>query len=79
MKIGKDKILHFGVNFVLALSAFLSWQFAIGICLGVSVGKEYGDSKASGNKWDWMDIVADLLGMGAGLGVVFLIKLIGGK
>jgi len=79
MKIGKDKLLHAAVNFALALTGFLSVPFAIGICIGASVGKEYGDSKAAGNKWDWLDIVADLIGMAAGLGVVFLVKLIGGK
>lgn len=67
MKIGKDKILHFGVNFVMALSAVLSYPFAVGICIGASFGKEYGDSKASGNSWSWADIVADMLGMAAGL------------
>ena len=31
--------------------------------LGLGFGKEYGDSKATGNKWDWKDIVADLAGI----------------
>ena len=75
MKIGKDKILHFGVNFVMALSAVLSYPFAVGICIGASFGKEYGDSKASGNSWSWADIAADMLGMAAGLLVSFLIRL----
>ena len=69
-----DKVAHFGVNFVIALSAFWSWQFAVGACIGASLGKEYGDSKASGNYWSWGDIIADMLGMGCGLLCVFLIK-----
>lgn len=69
-----DKVLHFGVNFVMALTAFWSWQFAVGICIGLSVGKEYGDSKASGNKWSWADIIADMLGMGFGLLVVYIVR-----
>ncbi len=69
-----DKVLHSGANFVIALSAFVSYPFALGACIGVSVGKEYGDSKAAGNKWSWGDIVADALGMGTGLLIVFLIK-----
>lgn len=35
--------------------------------LGLGVGKEYGDSQASGNRWDWKDIGADILGIGAAL------------
>ena len=74
MTIGKDKLLHFGANLLMSLTAFLSVPFAIGLCLGASFGKEYGDSKAPGNKWDWFDILADLIGMGVGLFIVYLVK-----
>jgi len=70
----KDKVLHFGVNLVLAMTGFISYWLALGLCVGASCGKEYGDSKALGNKWDWWDIVADMVGMGVGLLIVFLIK-----
>mgnify|MGYP003571450162 CR=1 FL=1 len=72
--IPKDKALHFVVNFALALSGFISYWLPVGLCIGASVGKEYGDSKASGNKWSWGDIVADMLGMGCGLCVVWGIR-----
>lgn len=74
MKIAKDKILHFFVNMGLAMTGFLSYWFAAGLCIGASVGKEYGDSKAYQNHWDWMDIVADMLGMAAGLLIVWGIR-----
>lgn len=34
---------------------------------GLALGKEYGDSKAIGNKWDWMDIIADAGGLIVGV------------
>ena len=69
-----DKILHFVANFLMALTAFWSWQFAVGLCIGASLGKEYGDSKATGNHWCRWDLLADFLGMAAGLGLVCLIQ-----
>ena len=69
-----DKVLHFGANFLMALTAVISYPFAVGLCIGASFGKEYGDSKASGNSWSWADILADMLGMGAGLLVSYLIR-----
>ncbi|MBQ9253216.1 MAG: hypothetical protein IJ180_00410 [Bacteroidales bacterium] len=63
MTIAKDKKLHFAVNFV---SAFIGGIYGVCFGLGASVGKEYGDSKAVGNKWDWLDIIADCIGLGVG-------------
>lgn len=63
--IQKDKILHFVVNFFFALLG----TYGVSFGLGASLGKEYGDSKAFGNKWDWYDIVADCLGLIVGFGV----------
>lgn len=74
LRSNKDKLLHFGVNFVVGLTAVISWQFAIGACGGLSIGKEYGDSKAKGNKWSWMDIVADAIGATFGIGIGILIR-----
>jgi len=79
MNIGKDRIYHALVNFAFALTGFVSIPFALGLCIGASIGKEYGDSKASGNKWDWVDILADLVGMALGILTVIVIKKIGGK
>jgi len=69
----KDKILHFGVCFFFSLFGLYGVAFAGGL----AIGKEYGDSKASGNTWSWGDILADVLGMavGFGLGKLYLATL----
>ena len=73
-----DKALHFGVNVVLALLGIWYYSLGIGLSIGASIGKEYGDSQASGNKWSWGDILADMLGVGVGLGISYIVrKLIG--
>lgn len=74
-----DKLLHLGACFVATVVAclctiFLGKVSAI-ICgalfaLGLGLGKEYGDSKASGNKWDWLDILADVVGILLGVWVM---------
>lgn len=83
MKIGKDKILHFLVNFVLALVGLFSYPLAIGLCVGASIGKEVGDALAKGSSWDKrdsaLDLLADLLGMAAGLFLAWAIRKIGGR
>lgn len=70
-KICKDKWKHFGVCLIAAL---ISTWFAIGL----GIGKEYGDSKAKGNKWDWWDILADGIGVIVGgvihYGILLIIK-----
>ena len=60
MKIQKDKKLHFAVNFACSV---IGGIYGILFGLGASLGKEYGDSKAVGNKWDWYDIIADIDGL----------------
>lgn len=65
-----DLFLHFGCCFVPSLFGLYGSVFAIGL----GIGKEYGDSHAVGNKWDWLDILADVLGCVVGLGVNYLIK-----
>lgn len=69
---GKDKVAHYFVCFfatiVISLVFFWLGQTASIItgamfALGLGLGKEFGDSKASGNKWDWYDILADCLGI----------------
>lgn len=67
-----DKVLHFLVNVVATLISFgvayINPRLLIPfLAIGLSIGKEYGDSKAKGNKWDWWDILAD------GLGIVFVL------
>ena len=67
--IGKDKWLHFAVCTVTSI-------IDTGFAIGLAIGKEYGDSKAAGNKWDWMDILADAAGIVLGtairIGIIML-------
>ena len=63
-----DKKLHFLVCF--ALTLVLAWYqpwAGIALAAGTGLGKEYGDSRAIGNTWDWNDILADVLGILAAL------------
>ena len=80
MKIEKDKRQHFWVS---AIAAFLmsmltwfsgNWAALCGslFALGLGLGKEYGDSKSSGDHWSWADIGFDLLGIAAAE-IVFLL------
>lgn len=76
-KIGLDKVWHalaclgatvgsfllMRIFFPFAPSCYASWYLP----MGLGLGKEYGDSKASGNKWDWWDIVADAVGIAIGI------------
>lgn len=71
-KIGKDKWLHFEVCLI---AAIINPWFAAGL----AIGKEYGDSKASGNKWDWWDILADACGIIMGSIIHFCIILLYNK
>lgn len=89
MKIAKDKVLHFSVNLIVCyVTAIIVYIPADLVCAanagffmaaGMSIGKEYGDSKAAGNHWCWWDILADYLGNICGLilfGVtIYLIKI----
>ncbi|MBO6271461.1 hypothetical protein J6O48_01635 [bacterium] len=55
--------------FQVAISGF-SVAFAAGL------GKEYGDKVNPNNKWDWYDILADVLGSLIGVIIPILIKII---
>ncbi len=76
-----DKLLHFMACFFATVSVTLC-TCALGMlpsflcgglfALGLGLGKEYGDSKASGNKWSWADIVADVLGIAVALLLVWI-------
>lgn len=63
MKIGTDKWKHFGVNYAICA---VGGSYGVALAVGASLGKEYGDKMAPGNKWDWMDILADICGIAAG-------------
>lgn len=75
----KDKILHgvvcFMATLIIAFAMFFLGKWPSILCgvwfaTGLGFGKEYGDSKASGDKWDWWDILAD--GIGVTLAVILL-------
>ena len=79
MSIGKDKFLHAIVCFfataIGSIATFWLGEVPCLFCgglfaLGLGLGKEYGDSKASGNHWEWGDIIADVIGIA--LAVVIL-------
>lgn len=55
-----DKVQHFGVCLIATL---FSWELAVGL----AIGKEYGDYNNPNSGWSWFDLVADTLGIGAGL------------
>ena len=69
--IPEDKAWHFVVNFALAMSGFISYWLAVGLCVGASLGKEYGDSKAPAITGAGGDLLADFLGAACGLVVVW--------
>lgn len=75
--------MHFGVCFIAALVvSFDTWFLdkvgsvctGVAFALGLGLGKEYGDSKASGNRWEWADILADCLGIACAVLVRILFK-----
>ncbi len=68
-----DKKKHFLVcmaaSFIAGLPMFIAGMPFLALITGASfsaglaIGKEYGDSKVKGNRWDWMDILADVGGL----------------
>lgn len=63
-----DKMIH-GTVTALTVIIFGLWNltFSVGLAIGLSVGKETGDSLAKGNHWSWLDILADTIGIIIGL------------
>jgi len=85
MKVQKDKLQHFAVCAIAALvsasivgamseNEFAGAAFGFAMAMGLGIGKEYGDSKAAGNKWCWWDILADALGAIVGVFAYFLLS-----
>lgn len=68
-----DKLKHCLVNLlVMLIAGSINIWLGIGLAAGLSLGKEYGDSKAPDNKWDWYDILADTIGIVIGLILVLI-------
>lgn len=63
-----DKILHCLVNIIVVSALkYISPLFAVLFALGLSLFKEMYDSTQKGNKFDIMDLSADLVGILIGL------------
>jgi len=77
----KDKYLHFYACFVatVLVAAIQGGVAGAWFAFGLAIGKEYGDSKAKGNKWDWFDLLADILGIIVALLMLFIVKKIKGS
>ncbi|MBQ6287376.1 MAG: hypothetical protein IJK73_06965 [Bacteroidales bacterium] len=69
-------MLHFGVCFLIALLLFpvIGW-WSLGTATMVGVLKELYDLKDYG-LFSWWDIVADLVGVGVGVILLTIIKII---
>lgn len=71
-----DKVLH-GVVCMFATAVTGAVLFFMGeaasivagalFALGLGIGKEVGDHLATGNRWDWRDILADVIGIALGV------------
>ena len=48
------------------------WFGGFTSALAMGIGKEYGDECAEGNKWDWSDVLHDVLGGIVGASLVCL-------
>lgn len=65
---GEDKVWHFAISVALTILHPL-------IGIGMAIGKELHDMNTEGNHWCWKDMVADLLGIGLGVGIRFIVGL----
>lgn len=85
MIIAKDKILHFTAcmlaTILLAATAWLvttslreGCYIGVAFAAGLAMGKEFGDKQAAGNHWCWWDLLADALGIAAGVLVLLLLN-----
>lgn len=79
VKLGEtDKLKHFGVCFVLQL-VFLPWLSvlaSIGLALLIGTLKECWDQRY-GSGFCWYDMLANVLGIGAGVAVYMLARSLG--
>jgi hypothetical protein len=66
-----DKLLHFGVNFIVVITASIFGCTGIGISLaiGLSIGKEYGDYHNVASTGYALDLLADAIGIIVAIGI----------
>lgn len=64
-KLGVDKIVHANICMLLMgiLLPLMPLIFVNLVVIGLSVGKEIYDSKQIYNKFDWLDLLADFIGI----------------
>lgn len=76
MPIPYDKRIHFSVCFLITFLLFplIGW-WSIGTAVATGVGKELYDWKDYG-LFSWSDIVADVLGVLAGVGIILIFNLL---
>ena len=71
--IGIDKLLHFGVSFVITfVLSFVNILFAVVFTSIIGLYKEFIDSHKINNYWSWGDLLAD----GIGIATAVLIHII---
>lgn len=59
----KDLLIHFAVSMI---PPAFAGMYGVIFSAGLGIGKEFGDSRAINNKWDWSDMAANILGIIAG-------------
>lgn len=84
MNLGKDKYMHAAVCAIIAICSVVLLYMCKATLLTANIGglltamsagfaKEYGDKCNPNNKWDWQDVLADLIGSIIGLLLITLI------
>lgn len=70
-----DKKQHFLVCLISSFCVGVMDPFAgFMVAMGLGFGKEFGDSRALANRWDWNDVLADFAGSVAGTAVSVLFR-----
>lgn len=70
-----DKFKHMLVCFLVAFLVGVLSPFAgVSASVRLSIGKEYGDSQAVGNRWDWSDVGADTIGIAIGISCAMVVR-----
>lgn len=67
LKIRPDLVKHFAVGLAFGVLTYFSWVFFV-VASAVFIGKEvYDKYKDNPTGFDWLDLIADYLGLIAGL------------